>query len=51
VYVLLQTYTKSELLTWAKDVDAGFDPRVLGEQLGTLRRFLDGDQPVEIASA
>jgi len=51
VYVLLQTYTKSELLTWAKDVDAGFDPGVLAEQLGTLRRFLDGDLPIESASA
>ena len=51
VYVLLQTYSKSELLTWAKDVDAGFAPRVLAEQLGTLRRFLDGDLPIEIASA
>jgi hypothetical protein len=51
VYVLLQTYTKSEHLAWAKDVDAGFDPRVLAAQLGTLRRFLDWDLPVESASA
>ena len=51
VFVLLQTYTKSQLLTWAKDIDAGFDPGVLAEQLGTLVRFLDSDLPVEGASS
>ena len=51
VYVLLRTYTKSELLTWAKDIDAGFDAGFLAEQLGTLRRFRDSDLPVESASA
>jgi hypothetical protein len=51
VYVLLQTYTKCQLLAWAKDIDAGFDASVLAEQLGTLRRFLDGDLPVEGSSA
>lgn len=51
VFVLLQTYTKSDLLTWAKVIDAGFDPAVLAEQLGTLIRFLDSDLPVETASA
>jgi predicted nucleotidyltransferase component of viral defense system len=51
VFVLLQTYTKSQLLTWANDIDAGFDRDVLVEQLGTLRRFPDGDLPVESASA
>ena len=51
VYVLLQIYTKSQLLALAKDIDAGFDPGVLAEQLGTLRRFLDSDLPEESASA
>jgi hypothetical protein len=51
VFVLLQTYTKSQLLTWANDIDAGFDTAVLAEQLGTLRRFMDSDLPVESASA
>jgi len=51
VFVLLQTYTKSELLTGAKDIDAGFDSNVLAEQLGTLSRFLDSDLPIETASA
>ncbi|HEY5135428.1 MAG TPA: nucleotidyl transferase AbiEii/AbiGii toxin family protein [Candidatus Nanopelagicales bacterium] len=50
VYVLLQTYTKSQLLSWANDIDAGFDTAVLAEQLGTLRRFLDSDLPVERAA-
>ncbi len=51
VYVLLQTYTKNEMLTWAHDMDGGFDPGVLAEQFGTLSRFLDSDLPVESASA
>jgi hypothetical protein len=50
VFVLLRTYTKSQLLGWANDIDAGFDTAVLAEQLGTLRRFLDSDLPIESAS-
>ena len=51
VFVLLQTYTKAQLLTSAHDIDAGFDTAVLAEQLGTLRRFIDSELPVESASA
>lgn len=51
VFVLLQSCTKSELLSWGKGIDAGFDPHVLAEQLGTLSRFLDSDLPLETASA
>lgn len=34
VFVLLQTYTKSELLTWAKDIDAGSNPASLPSSWG-----------------
>jgi hypothetical protein len=51
VYVLLQTYTKAQLITFAIDIDAGFDTAVLADQLGTLHRFQDSDLPVENASA
>lgn len=51
VFVLLQTYSKDQLLNWAGTLDAGFDRAVLAEQLGTLRRFQDSDVPVEAGPA
>jgi len=51
VFVLLQIYSKAQLLNWASALDAGFDRAALAEQLGTLRRFQDSEVPVEAGPA
>nr|WP_269809437.1 nucleotidyl transferase AbiEii/AbiGii toxin family protein [Kineosporia rhizophila] len=53
VYTLASRYGRDQLLTWAADVDPGFDRSVFIEMLGTLRRIRDEDLPTteEEASA
>jgi hypothetical protein len=46
VYTLAQRYLKHELLTFASDIDAGFNHAVFADMLGTLRRLRDIDLPV-----
>lgn len=43
IYTLTQTYGKQELLTWAAEVDPGFDRRYFIEALDKLSRYSDVD--------
>jgi hypothetical protein len=46
VYTLAQRYPKHELLTFASDIDAGFNHAVFADMLGALHRLRDIDLPV-----
>jgi hypothetical protein len=47
VFVLAQRYPKDLLIRRAAEVDAGFDPVVLGTMLGSLGRFRDEEIPID----
>jgi hypothetical protein len=47
VFVLAQRYPKDLLIHRAAEVDAGFDPIVLGTMLGSLGRFRDEEIPID----
>lgn len=44
--MLAGRYSKALLLSWAAEVDAGFDLAVFADMLGTLGRFADEEIPV-----
>lgn len=46
VYVLAERFGKTRLLDLATALDAGFDPGVLAQMLGTLGRFADDEIPL-----
>lgn len=46
VYVLAQRFGKDALLEQAQSLDAGFDPHVLAQMMGTLGRFTDDEIPL-----
>jgi hypothetical protein len=46
VYVLAQRFDKNALLQQAQSLDAGFDPHVLAQMMGTLGRFTDDEIPL-----
>lgn len=47
VYVLAQHFDKASLLTWAREIDPGFDLGVLRDMFGTLDRFTDEEIPID----
>lgn len=49
VYVLAQRFGKDALLEQAHMLDAGFDPSVLAQMIGTLGRFDDDEIPLPAA--
>ncbi|GEP39994.1 hypothetical protein NPS01_36570 [Nocardioides psychrotolerans] len=46
VYVLAQRFGKDDLLEQAQVLDAGFDPQVLAQMMGTLKRFAADEIPL-----
>jgi hypothetical protein len=46
VYLLARHFGKESLLTRASEIDAGFDPTIFAEMLGSLARFGDGEIPL-----
>lgn len=46
IFVLAKRYPVDLILESAAQVDAGFDPTILANMLGTLGRFDDSDIPV-----
>lgn len=48
VYVLAQRFGKDALIEQARALDAGFDPDVLAQMIGTLSRFEDQEVPLGV---
>jgi hypothetical protein len=46
VFVLAQRYGKEPLLSWAQEVDQGFDKIILRDMLKTLERFTDDEMEI-----
>jgi len=51
VYALTRRFGKDVMLARAKQVDAGFDSRVLADMIATLDRFADDEIPVPDGSS
>lgn len=47
VYILAQRYGKEKLLRRAKEIDQGFDKKILAEMFQILNRFSDDELPVK----
>lgn len=51
VHDLAQRYGIDRLVTWAHEVDAGFDLRVLADMLRMVQRYRDSDIPSDDPAA
>jgi predicted nucleotidyltransferase component of viral defense system len=51
IYVLARRFGKNVLLARAKQIDPGFDTKVLADMIATLDRFTDSEIPVPDGSS